>query len=206
MHNKFVICCECNAIAHDKCAEKLFNFDQICDTWHCFKCHLNQIKRYNPFNNLYRDSHLPDDSDAIVEIESISKILNSCKNYCYTDLEKISDDIKLNFSLLFNNIDGAASNFETFITQIEQYNFPVIGISETNLDEEHGALYNIPGYNSVFQSKIDGKAKGSGLGLYLRDNLIYTHCIELSQCTKNLETLYTSLSQKMVTGLSRHIW
>ena len=138
------------------------------------------------------------------EINHISRLMNSCKNYSNADIEDLPANIKSNFSLMFNNIDGAASNFDSFITQIERYNFSAIGISETNLDEEQGSLYNIPGYNSIFQSKIGGKTKGSGIGLYLQENLIYTHCTELSQCTKNLETLFvkiTSLASPILLGV-----
>ena len=205
-HNKFAVCCECNVIAHQKCAQKTFTFDQIRESWRCWKCDSNQVKRYNPFNNLYRDSHLPDDSEAMDEIQSISEILNSCKNYSVSDLENIPGHIKTNFSFIFNNIDGAASNFDSFSAQLGNYKstFPVIGISETNIDEEHGSLYTMPGYNEMFQSKLQGKSKGSGLGLYLKENLAFTHCIEQSQCTKNLETLFvkiTNLSKPLYFGV-----
>ena len=202
-HNKFAICCECSVIAHRKCAQKIFNFDQIHESWRCWKCDSNQIKRYSPFNKLYRDSHLPDDSEAMDEIESISQILNACKNYTLNDIKNIPEHVKSKFSFVFNNIDGAASNFDSFATQVtnSKTTFPVIAIAETNIDEEHGSLYNIEGYNSVFQSKISGKNKGSGLGMYLKDNLAFSHCLEQSQCTKNLETLFVK-----VTNLSKPVY
>ena len=206
LHNKFAVCCNCNMIAHDKCAQKLFEFNQIHESWQCWKCKSNLIERYDPFNKIYRDNHLPDDSEAMEEINSISKILNSCKKYCVNELKNISSDMKSNFSFIFNNIDGAASNFDTFATHLTIYEttFPVIGIAETNIDEEHGSLYKIPGYNSIFQSKILGKNKGSGLGMYLKENLAYAQCTEQSQCTKNLETLFvkiTNLSKPIYVGV-----
>ena len=43
-----------------------------------------------------------------------------------------------------------ASNFDTFVTDINQYkvNFDIISIAETNVDEEHEALYQMNGYSS----------------------------------------------------------
>ena len=64
-HNSFAICTTCSEIAHEKCAQKIFSFDQIHQSWLCGKCSASQILRYNPFNNIFHDSHLPDDSDAM---------------------------------------------------------------------------------------------------------------------------------------------
>ena len=64
-HQKFAICSGCNDIAHEKCALKTFEFDQILEKWSCGKCSQNQTCRYNPFNNLYYDKHRPDDSESM---------------------------------------------------------------------------------------------------------------------------------------------
>ena len=177
-HNKFAICSNCNSIAHEKCAQKTFKFDQIHETWRCWQCNLNQVNRYNPFNKLYRDKHLPDDSNATDEIDSISQILNSCKSYTLKDIDSLTNEIEAKFPIIFNNINGAASNFDSFTTELGlcRTEFSIIGIAETNLDEEHGKLYNLPGYKPEFQSKFYGKTKGSGLAIFLKDNLIYSLC------------------------------
>ena len=114
-----------------------------------------------------------------------------------------NSQVKTNFAFIFNNIDGAASNFDSFLAHLGQHKtkFSVIGIAETNIHEEHGDLYSIPGYNSKFQSKLDGKIKGSGVGIFLKENLVYEVCDNLSQCTNNLETLFVK-----VTNLTKPIY
>ena len=80
-HHKFVVCSHCNGIAHEKCASKFFDFDQVHEKWQCWKCKSNQPKRYSPFSNIFHDKHHPDDSEALDEIEIISNVLNSCQMY-----------------------------------------------------------------------------------------------------------------------------
>ena len=84
---------------------------------------------------------MPDDSNATDEIDSISQILNSCKSYItLKDIDSLTNEIEAKFPILFNNIDGAASNFDSFTTELglSKTKFSIIGIAETNLDEEHG--------------------------------------------------------------------
>ena len=111
-------------------------------------------------------------------------------------LDSLTNEIEAKFPILFNNIDGAASNFDSFTTELGlcRTEFSIIGIAETNLDEEHGKLYNLPGYKPEFQSKFYGKTKGSGHAIFLKDNLIYSLCNTQSQCTKNLESLYIKVT------------
>ena len=74
-------------------------------------------------------------------------------------------------SIVFNNIDGNASNFDSFTADLSQYQhkFTFIGIAETNLNEQNSGLHNINGYNLHYNSKLPGKSKGSGLGIYLHE-------------------------------------
>ena len=46
------------------------------------------------------------------------------------------------FSIVFNNIDGNASNFDSFLSEISQYKLPfsIIAIAETNIDDENSDL------------------------------------------------------------------
>ena len=111
----------CSEIAHEKCAQKIFNFDQIHESWLCGKCSASQTLRYNPFNNIFHDTHLPDDSEAMDEINLVSQILNSCKHYDLNAIDNITSQVKTNFAFLFNNIDGAASNFDSFLAHLGQY-------------------------------------------------------------------------------------
>ena len=59
-------------------------------------------------------------------------------------------------------------------------------------------------YNSVYQSKIEGKKKGSGLAIYLKNGLEYSTFEQFNQCTKNLESLFVSIkkfSEELTVGV-----
>ena len=108
----------------------------------------------------------------------------------------LKNDTGLNFTTLFNNVDGNATNFDNFVADISQYQHPFsfIGLAETNIEAELKNLYNIPGYASEYNKKYEGKAKGTGVGLYIKDSFIYTRIDNLCQCTKNLESLFISIT------------
>ena len=202
-HQKFGVCSGCNDIAHDKCALKLFEFDHILEKWTCWKCSENQTMRYNPFNNLYYDKHLPDDTESMDEVNVISEILNSCKSYNIEQFNELMKHQGPNLAVLFNNIDGASTNFDTFSADLSliKTKFAAVCLAETNLEEEHGKLYDLPGYIPILQSKLPGKSKGSGLGIFLNDQFTYSPCITQNQCTKNLESFFIKINnlEKTVT-------
>ena len=97
---------------------------------------------------------------------------------------------------IFNNIDGNASNFDTFAAEIAGINhlFSFIGIAETNIDSDLKDLYKIPGYNSEYNDKFPGKSKGSGVGLYIRDCFVHNRLDSLSICSPNLESVFVSVT------------
>ena len=64
------------------------------------------------------------------------------------------------FSCLFNYIDGSASNFDAFVSDIVcQYKhlFSAIGIAETNIEQYHKDLYRLTDYTAEYSDKIPGK-------------------------------------------------
>ena len=99
-------------------------------------------------------------------------------------------------SILFNNIDGNASNFDTFVAEISHYKnkFSFIGIAETNIDAHHKDLYNISNFNSEYNSKFSGKNKGSGIGLYIHEDMIFKRIEKYCRCSKNLESLFVQIT------------
>ena len=113
-------------------------------------------------------------------METISNILKDCRYYNVTNFNRLSKNIlnhnKPFISIVFNNIDGNASNFDSFITDMSQYDekFGVIALAETNIDEENKDLYKIDGYSSEYNSKTVGKKKGSGLGIYIDNKYQYS--------------------------------
>ena len=93
---------------------------------------------------------------------------------------------------MFNNIDGVKTNFDKLSAELSVANsdFSVITLAETNIDSCNKDLFRLHGYQSVYQAKIGGKKKGSGLGIYIKDQFMYTLNEDFSQCTKNLESLF----------------
>ena len=77
-------------------------------------------------------------------------------------------------SIIFKNIDGVTSNFDTFSTEllVNNNNLSILTMAETNLDECNKNLYSLQGYQSEYQSKISGKLKGSGLAIYIKEDFL----------------------------------
>ena len=187
-------------IVHSKCAKNLFQYNQTLDLWQCYACISNTPVRYNPFASvLVHDKHDPVNLDEFEDISEISKIHESCKKYDYIkfkNLMKLYNKDGGCSSALFNNIDGNASNFDTFATEISQadHRFSFIGIAETNIEANLKDLYKMPGYNSEYNDKFPGKTKGSGVGLYIHESYIHTRLDKFCSCTANLESVFVSIT------------
>ena len=199
MHNRIVSCTTCEKIVHAQCAKNLFNYDHMTDSWLCNCCISTSPPRYNPFTTISYDRHDPVHIDEFEDIIEIKKIFDCCrtfnpKNFCH--FMKLHNDSSKKFTTIFNNIDGNASNFDSFVVDITQYNhsFSVVGIAETNIDIECKDAYRIPGYVSEYNSKMPGKSKGSGVALYIKEDLSYTRIDKLCKCSENLECLFISVT------------
>ena len=199
-HNKIMTCNGCKIIVHAKCAKSLFEYNGIANSWNCWKC-LSKPPKYNPFSKIAYDKHDPNSLEDISDLVEISKILDNCSDYEPTAFNKLSKQTQSKnkniFSCLFNNIDGCASNFDTFAMDIisqHKHLFSVIGIAETNLESCHKDLYRLNNYNSEYSNKFPGKNKGSGIGLYIHNDYIFNRNDEFCQCSKNLETLFVTIT------------
>ena len=199
MHNRIVSCEICNKIVHSRCAKDKFDYDHVTDCWQCNTCISTSSPRYNPFSTISYDRHDPVHVDEFEDVIEIKKILNDCRTYnlkTLNNLMNLYNDSNQKLTTIFNNIDGNASNFDSFVADITRYehSFSVIGIAETNVDIDCKDLYRIPGYVSEYNTKSYGKAKGSGVALYIKENLIYTRMDEFCKCTQNLECLFVSIT------------
>lgn len=211
MHNKIMKCDSCEIIVHAKCAIShiKFEYNHIQNRWFCWECVSNTPKIYNPFNTMVYDKYDPNNLDNVGDLNEISNILQNCQNY---DNLKFSNDLSKfkkesnSFSVMFNNIDGNASNFDAFVSQIGQYNtdFSVIGIAETNIDICHKNLYKIDNYNSEYNDKFFDKSKGSGVAMYVHSTLNFNRIEKFSHCTRNLESLFikiTNVESPLLVGV-----
>ena len=81
------------------------------------------------------------------------------------NIDSLTNEIEAKFPILFNNIDGAASNFDSFTTELGlcRTKVLIIGIADTNFDEEHGKLYNVPGYKPMKHNFFSMKHKITNL-------------------------------------------
>ncbi len=188
MHNKIMSCRKCNKTVHAQCAMNLFDYDQVRDYWCCNECISSSPPRYNPFNNILYDRHDPIHLSDFEDVMEIKKILDSCNTYNHRKFKRLIDLNKgdgQNITALFNNIDGNSTNFDNFVTEIACYNhsFSFVGIAETNINAEGKDLYRMPGYVSEYGDKFKGKSKGTGVGIYIKQDFIYTRIDALCQCT-----------------------
>ena len=199
LHNRIMTCLSCGMIVHSQCAKNLFQYDHLGCRWLCYKCTSATALKYNPFSTISYDRHDPVNIAEFEDVAEISKILEDCQSYDMTNFKNFVNSNRRegkNLSMLFNNIDGNASNFDSFVSEISQYRhaFSFIGIAETNINEVDKDLYKIPGYNSEYNDKIPGKIKGSGIALYIQENFTYSRIDFLCQCTPNLESLFVSIT------------
>ena len=210
MHNKVIICHKCNKISHHACATATFNYDQIKDIWTCSNCITNVSKRYNTFDSVFYNKYsITKDGDEPDEISKIKHILDSCQVLNLNNLHNfISTTEQRPISILFNNIDGFTSNFDAFLTNLCKFKSrpSIISFAETNINEMHKNLFKIPGYDSEVQSKIGDKHKGSGLAIYLDENLIKNKIKECCISTHDIESLFVTIENtaKPVTFGHRH--
>ena len=184
-HHKIILCIGCNNIYHAKCAEKSFKYDHVRLSWICRSCSTIGHDRYNPFTSSITDKYSPSLNEFSNDIIAMSNILQSCDLYDRAKLNSLFKSMEhehsSSLSLLFNNIDGNASNFDAFVADISQYStkFDIISIAETNVNEEHKNLFQMKGYVCEYNSKQANKKKGTGVGMYIKEQyqfcrLIYT--------------------------------
>ena len=207
-HNKCIICSQCNKIAHYKCSNKTYTYDQVKDYWSCWECTANIPLRYNPFDSIFYNKYQVEDPEAFEETNQVTNILNNCKIFSATSLDKtvLAHQDNHALSVLFNNIDGVTSNFDKLHAELSllKNRFSIITLAETNIDSMHKDMFKLPGYQSVYQSKISNKHKGSGLGIHINEDFVYDTIVECSQCSKDIESLFIKIdnpSQPIIIGV-----
>ena len=203
-HDKVMLCQGCNVLYHANCSESSFEFEHVKQTWLCISCNATGSERYNPFAYCSQDKYDPVPAEVTRDLETMSNILKNCSVYNRKELNsmfrKNKQQSKERLSILFDNIDGNASNFDHFVADLNQYDdsFDVISIAETNIDADGKDLYHINGYTSEYNSRIVDKKKGSGLGIYIRDTFQFNRLESLCRCSNDLETLFVQITNTEV--------
>ena len=189
-------CSHCLSICHINCLE--YGLCQPCDT-------ILTNKTSNPFGYVICKKHfdpytIDDDDDhdyyfddeideSFNTVQIAKNVLTNCKYYNSYSLPV--DKLK-HSTFYFNNIDGFKSNFEEFLANksLHKHNFDFYCFNETNVHVCDNHDYEIEGYNfPEMLYAIEGKAKGSGLAIYFRENIQFTRIEYLSKRTELYESL-----------------
>ena len=129
-------------------------------------------------------------------LQKMSSILENCKQYTIRDFNSVIEPYqKDGGGMIFQNIDGNRTNFDTFSVELERlsFKFQVIGLAETNVEQADSQIYQLDGYKHFYQDKHVNKAKGTGVALYVKESLNAVVEEELSWVSKNLETLFITI-------------
>ena len=214
----FIVCQKCSIILHKKCktTENIIIFRDQTFCAACIEHH--DIIHYNPFHQAphFATNDFLDDEpiDYVESIDTISNILENCKTYSIKELNSgiLPRNQKDMLSTLFFNIDGNSTNFDSFLVQMSSFKhkFSVIGLAETNTDQENGNLYQMGDYSSCYQSRFickstkQIKGKGTGVCLYIHNSMNFSKINNLSICKEGIESLFvtiTNLEEPIIAGV-----
>ena len=199
-------CENCRCIIHGKCYKKSA-YKVINNKHYCNICKDKVDCIYNPFESLCRSYSQNDHSDRYYNAEigdcfedltAISSILNGCTRHkTIDDFNESLNQYALkneNFSLLFQNIDGNKSNFDTFAVNEHQlkHKFSVIGLAETNVEPINKDLYGLEEYTSFYQDINSKKSKGTGVALYIHNSLKANPASNLCKSTAHFESFFVT--------------
>ena len=156
-HAKQISCSLCNDKYHMKCISLVpceLSRMQETSQWYCSNC----LSGLFPFN------HIEDDEMFIAEI-------NSIESKC---VDITAGNILTLCHLNIRSMRANLSSFEICLKNVE-YNFSVIGLSETWLRDYRCNLYNIDGYTFIEVHRSE-KA-GGGVGIFVREYLSGKTCL-----------------------------
>ena len=196
-------CDKCSSAIHTRCY-KNGGFSNINNLWLCRICSENVTPRYNPFSYLQNsesDKFYDDNTEGVDNtLIALSEVLESCRAFTCQEFKKLIQSIKTEddplISSLFLNIDGNKTNFNTFLAELKRmnYDFPIIGLAETNTDQPLKDLFQIKNYTSFYQSTLRGKLKGSGVSIYVKNDLNASVIDNLCHCNPDIESLFVEIS------------
>ena len=194
-------CEACRVAIHTKCFKKA-GFCPSNGLWVCKICSMNFTPRYNPFSDLMcdeNDKFYDDEGTCDQEvIQQISKVLDLCQGYSTTELNTAVKDFPktTSFSSFFINLDGNKTNFNSLSVEMKriEHTFSVIGIAETNTDEPLKDLYNIPLYNSFYQTTQQDKLKGTGVAIYVLESLNAEILEHVGYSTADIESVFVKIT------------
>ena len=107
-------------------------------------------------------------------------------------------------SLLHHNIRSAPKNLEQLMLYIKSldFQFTVIGLSETWLNESTKDLYGIPNYVSINECRQD--KRGGGVSLFIQNSVQFNVRTDLNQFNENIESIFIEMDGKSI-GKERNV-
>ena len=139
----------------------------------------NHLERLTSIHDLDLFSLNPGAPDKNFAMEPFSRSVR-CNYYSPHSFSILKDKIKnrpelnMQFSIFHNNVRSLKKNLENLQTHLLNelnYNFSVIGISETRIKDENCDFNpSLPGYNFEF---VPTPLAAGGVGMYINDALKY---------------------------------
>lgn len=136
------------------------------------------------------------DFNARLLQHSTHRLAQSC--IYYSDQESnlaVNNFNSTAFSLLHFNVRGITSNHR--YSELESFLKPkslkVVGLCETFLTSSNNALYNFTGYHVIHKSRSNGRERGGGLALLIKQSISFCERPDLSQHLNHAESLFIEL-------------
>ena len=200
-----------------KCLSKVFPFNHIEEN-NIFISEINNMdiesktieslseKLFNPLELNNDDIYSPlcdVDPDANYFNELNAHIYQNC-NYYYEHSfstiiqSRFKDAIDPNvFSLCHINIRSMKANLTSFEICLQnlEFQFSVIGITETWLSDSNSDLYTIDGYNFIETHRTE--RSGGGVGIFLRSNILYQRRSDITLNNGLSESIFIEIDKDL---------
>ena len=135
--------------------------------------------------------------------------ISNCNYHTEDSFFKLVNDYDIEnnntFSICHANIRSLPRHFCEISAYFDVLNFEfsVIGFSETWLKDTNVDCYSLQGYDSEHTYRID--KTGGGVSLFINRNIRYTVRKDLNMLNNNIESLYIEIDKTMITGFDRNI-
>lgn len=136
----------------------------------------------------------PYDDRQVLDNQINHLIQPECQYYFCTEFNHESFTER-HIKLLSFNISSLPLHFDTFSTQILDsihFNFDIIGMCETRLNDNISSLYSLNNYSKHLQNK---STTGGGLVIFTHNNLQSIHLSEISLNLPHIESLFLRISE-----------
>ena len=163
-------------MCHVKCSNNQLNpnASNKAYEWACLSC----IHTALPFY-----SRRSSDFDSTVADETTILHTNNCHIETLKNYQKYT-------SIAHINCQSILSTSDEFAVMLKSYEFDIISLSEARLtNNQHQLDYvNIASCKSIFKYRKD--KKGGGVGFYIKDNVSFKTCNDLTKNIVNMELTF----------------